>query len=606
MSEDVWTSTQAGAKAKWVAAKATWRQFHANQEISGDIPDLRIGLAATFTANTLSQFVGAHLISEGYKPNIAVGPYNQLFQVCLDPKSHFGATCDAIALLWRIEDLMGQELDAFLNRENAALARACDKLALLAGAISNLRSNFSGTVIISIPAVPTGLPVNLSSLDYATRLGHFHRTMTARFIEIVDKLQDVRPVDFDSVQREVGFAASFDPRQWYLYRQPFSDAFLHEAGIKIARIIVAARRNAKKCIVLDCDDTLWGGIIGEDGLDGIEIGAEYPGSAFRDFQRLLLHWRRQGIFIALLSKNNEDDVWEVFDKHSAMLLKRTDISAWQINWLPKADNIALIAKALSIGIDSLVFVDDNPMEISYMQQAQPEVTSILLPADPADIVSTLQRVTLFDRLEITDEDLARVDMMRAEMDREQLSAKMSKEEFLETLGLKIELFQARPDDLGRVTQLINKTNQFNLTTIRKTLDEVRALANSSNHRVYALRVSDKFGDYGLTGVLLLDISADRRVWSISNLLLSCRVLGRGVEAGLLAALARDAAAEDAVEFIATFIPTKKNALASTFLPDYGFKPDGDRWRLALKDAPELPSFVERVAGSKVAQSERAA
>jgi FkbH-like protein len=606
MSDGPRTTAQTGAKSAWVAAKATWRQFQAKHENSGDSPDLRVGLAASFTANTLSQFVGAHLVSEGYKPEIGIGPYNQLLQMCIDPKSYFGAACDVIALLWRIEDFMGDELDAFLNSENTALGRACDKLESIAVAISNLRSNFSGTIIVSIPTMPTGLPVNLSSLDHATRLGHFHRTIIACFIEIVGKFQDVRLVDFDGVQREVGFSASFDPRQWYLYRQPFSDAFLHQAGIKIARIIVAARRSAKKCIVLDCDNTLWGGVVGEDGIDGIEIGTEYPGSAFRDFQRLLLHWRRQGIFLALLSKNNENDVWEVFEKHSAMLLKQTDISAWQINWLPKAENIASIAKALNIGIDSLVFIDDNPMEISYMQQAQPEVTSILLPEDPSDIVSTLQSVTLFDRLEITEEDLARVDMMRAEMDREQLSVKMSKQEFLETLGLKFELFQARSDDLGRVTQLINKTNQFNLTTIRKTLDEVRVLANSSNHRVYALRVSDRFGDYGLTGVLLVDISADHRVWTISNLLLSCRVLGRGVEAGLLAALASDAATEGAVEFVASFIPTKKNALASTFLPDYGFKPDGDRWRLALKDAPGLPSFVERIDGSKVANSERAA
>ena len=599
--------TQDGAKPSWVVAKSAWRRYQVDRKTSGESPNLRIGLAASFTADTLGQFVGAHLVAEGFKPDITIGPYNQLFQVCLDPTSHFGPDCDAIVLLWRIEDLMSEELDAFLNRDSGAFAKACDKLSALVGAFSNLRSSFSGTVVVSTPTVPTGLPADLSSLDHASGLGRFHRMLTGRFIEMIEKLQDVRLIDLDGVQRQIGYAASFDPRQWYMYRQPFSDAFLHDAGTKIARIVVAARRSAKKCIVLDCDNTLWGGIIGEDGLDGIEIGTEFPGLAFRDFQRLLLHWRRQGVFLALLSKNNEDDVWEVFDNHSAMLLKRTDISAWQINWQPKAENIALIAKSLNIGIDSLVFVDDNPMEISYMRQAQPEVTSILLPEDPAEIVSALQKTTLFDRLDITDEDLTRVDMMRAELDRDQLSAKISKQEFLDTLGLKIDLFQAGTDDLGRVAQLINKTNQFNLTTIRKTLDEVRSLANSPNHRVYALRVSDKFGEYGLTGVILIDISADRQIWTISNLLLSCRVLGRGVEAGLLASLASDAAAEGASEFVATFIPTKKNALASTFLPDYRFKPDGDRWRLALSDAPALPSFVERVDhANKKSRAERAA
>jgi|SRR5580700_1670068 FkbH-like protein len=588
------TPEQVNTKTAWISAKAAWRRFQAEQESSPEKPDTRIGVAASFTASTLSPFVGAYLVAEGFRPEISVGPYNQLFQVCFDYKSFFGTDCGVICLLWRIEDLMGEELDRFLNRDGAALGQACDKLVALAGAISTLRSTFSGTVIVSIPSVPTGIPADISSLDHAAQLGHFHRTVVARFIEIAANLRDVRLVDFDAAQREVGFQASFDARQWYIYRQPFSDAFLHSAGTKLARIIVAGRRSAKKCVVLDCDNTLWGGFIGEDGLDGIEIGTEFPGSAFRDFQRLLLHWLRQGILLALLSKNNEPDVWEVFDEHSAMLLKRGDISAWQINWQPKAENIALIAKALNIGTNSLVFVDDSPMEISYMQQARPEVTSILLPEDPAEIVSTLQNTVLFDRLDITDEDLGRAEMVRAELDREQLGAKMSKQEFLETLGLKIDLFQAGTNDLGRVTQLINKTNQFNLTTTRKTLDEVRALANSPNHRVYAFRISDKFGEYGLTGVVLVDISADRRTWTLSNLLLSCRVLGRGVEAGLLAALASDAAAEGAVEFIGVFVPTKKNAPASSFLPDFGFKPDGDRWRLPLTDAPKLPSFVERI------------
>jgi len=600
-------ATKGGSGRPWLAAKLAWRQFQRSQEEkSGASPDVRIGIAASFTANTLSQFVGAHLVSQGFRPQFTLGPYNQLFQVCLDPVPYFGSKCDAVALLWRIEDLMANELDDYLNGDNAALTGAGDKLASFAAAISNLRRIFFGTIIISTPPLPAGIHGTLGSLDHPSRLGQFHRRITTQFVEAIDERQGVQLVDLDGVQREVGLSVSFDPRLWYLYRQPFSDPFLHEAGVRISRIICATRRSAKKCVVLDCDNTLWGGIIGEDGLDGIEIGTEYPGSAFLDFQRLLLRWRRQGIFLSILSKNNEADVWEVFDKHEGMLLKRTDISAWKINWQPKAENIPLIAKALNIGLDSLVFVDDSLMEISYMRQAQPDVTSILLPEDPADIVSALQSLTLFDRLELTQEDLARVDMMRVEKDREQLSAKMTREEFLESLELKLDLSPARTDDLGRVTQLINKTNQFNLTTIRKTLDEVRAISNSPTHRIYALRVSDKFGEYGLTGVVLVEISADRRVWIICNLLLSCRVLGRGVEAGLIASLASDAAAEGAVEFIASFIPTKKNALATTFLPDHGFRPHGDRWRIAVKDAPELPTFIARVNVPKPVETGRAA
>jgi FkbH-like protein len=300
------------------------------------------------------------------------------------------------------------------------------------------------------------------------------------------------------------------------------------------------------------------------------------------------------VFLAIASKNNEADVWEVFDRHDAMALKREHLSAWQINWLPKAENIALIAKALNIGVDSLVYIDDSPMEVAYMQGAQPEVTSVLLPEDPADIVPTLQRLFLFDRLDVTQEDRERADMMRAERGREALGAKMSKDEFLRALGLRFELFRARPEDLGRITQLINKTNQFNLTTRRRTLDEVRALAGSPDHRIYGLRVADRFGEYGLTGVVVIEVSADRAVWTIDTLLLSCRVLGRGVEEALLSGLAADARAGGAAEFVASFIPSKKNVLAATFLPDHGFRAEGEIWRMPVCDAPSLPAFVERL------------
>jgi FkbH-like protein len=582
------------APPAWVQAKARWRKFVAEQANSGAPSDLHIGLAASFTVHNLVQFVGAALIADGYRPQIAVGPYNQLFQVCLDPKAHFGEKCDAAVLLWRMEELLFDEIDGAIGQDKDFWPRTIEKLDALVAAVSNLRSAFSGTIIVSVPPLPARLAIGPLALGNPTGLGAFHRSVVDHFIAKVTTLADVRLLDLDAIQRQVGFDASSDLRQWYLYKQPFSDAFLHCAGAQVGRLVRAARQSAKKCVVLDCDNTLWGGIIGEDGLDGIELGDDYPGSAFRDFQRVLLNWRRQGIFLAILSRNNEADVWEVFERHGAMVLKRTDISAWQINWLPKAENLLRIAKKLNISVDSLVFIDDDPMEIAYMQQVHPQVTSILLPKDPAELPTVLQGLTVFDRLETTAEDLARVDAMRAETDREQVSARMTREEFLQALQLKLDLSIAGADDLNRVTQLINKTNQFNLTTVRRTLEEVRSLASLSDHRIYSLRVRDKFGDYGLTGVAIVQVSPDRTRWTIESLLLSCRVLGRGVESALLAILADDARAQGVNEFVASFLPTAKNSLAANFLPDHGFEPDGPHWRLTVANAPDLPAFVERV------------
>ncbi|HWD56769.1 MAG TPA: HAD-IIIC family phosphatase [Stellaceae bacterium] len=583
---------EAAARAAAIATKRLWREHLARGDVE---PALRIGIAASFTAETLVPFVGGTLVAEGFAAEFKVGPYNQLFQTCLAPETCFHGPCGAVVLLWRLEDLMLDEIAGFLAGDPVALARASDKLSSFAGAIRQLRANFAGMVVAGVPPYPAGINGDALALDNPGALGAFHRRLTAEFVDEIGRIDGVTLIDLDAVQRQVGLTASLDARKWYLYRQPFSDAFLHAAGKQLARIVLASRRAAKKCVVLDADNTLWGGIVGEDGIDGIQLGDEFPGSAYRDFQKLMLCLRARGVFLAVASKNNEADVFEVFDKHSGMVLRREHLSAWQINWRPKAEGIPLIAGSLNIGTDSLVFIDDNPMEIAYMRDARPEVTSILLPSDPADIVATIQALTLFDQLEVTDEDRKRADMMRAERDRESLGAQISHGDFLAALDLKVDLFRAKTEDLGRVTQLINKTNQYNLTTIRRTLDEVRALANSDDWRLYAFRVTDKFGEYGLTGVIIAQVSPDRRRWTLDSVLMSCRVLGRGVEAALIGGLAGDARAEGAVEFVGSYIPTAKNAICQSFLPDQGFTQVGDReWHLDLADAPAIPAHIERV------------
>lgn len=583
---------EAAAKSAAIEAKKLWREHLARGDAE---PALRVGIAASFTADTLVPFFGSALLAENTTAEFAVAPFNQLFQTCLDPQAGFHGPTGVIVLLWRLEDLMLDEIAGFLAGDLEALNRASGKLASFIAAIRQLRANFKGMVIAGVPPYPTGAAGNLLSLDNAAGLGAFHRKLAAEFIDDVGRIEGVTLVDLDAVQRQIGVGPSFDARKWYLYRQPYSDAFLHTVGRQLARIVTASRRAAKKCIVLDADNTLWGGIVGEDGIDGIQIGDEFPGSAYRDFQKLLLSWRARGVLLAVASKNNEADVLEVFDKHSGMVLKREHLSAWQINWLPKAENIPLIARSLNIGTDSLVFIDDNPMEVAYMRDARPEVTSVLVPSEPADIVAAMQALTLFDQLDVTDEDRKRADMMRAERDRESFSAQINHDDFLRALDLKVDLFRAKTEDLGRVTQLINKTNQYNLTTIRRTLDEVRALAASDDWRVYAFRVNDKFGEYGLVGVIIAEVSSDRRRWTLDSVMMSCRVLGRGVEATLIGGLANDARAEGVVEFVGSYIPTAKNAICASFLPDQGFTQIGEReWRLDLCDAPAIPDHVTRL------------
>jgi len=576
-------------------ARATWRKYVEEASRKEIKSPLHIGLAASFTANSFIPFLGATMSSAGLNPSIEIGPYNQIFSICVDYKSIFGAKCEVIILLYRLEDIALEEIQCYLHGDSTALERAIAKLDFLLSALDTLRRTFGGSIIVNLPPFPTALSVHALNLENPYGLGALHRALSTRFIEQVRNIKGIHLCDFDAVQRECGIKNSFDSRQWYLYRQPFTDSFLFEAGTLLGRMLVALRNPPKKCVVLDCDNTLWGGVIGEDGLGGIELGDEFPGTAYRDFQRFLLYLCQKGIFLALASKNNETDVWEVFDKHGGMLLKREHISAWQINWESKHENILKIAKSLNIGVDSLVFIDDNPMEIDLMRTAQPEVHSVLLPEDPADILFYIRNLALFDRCEVTEEDRQRVGMMHAEKQRKLHGQNLTKEGYLRSLDLRLVFFQVREQDLERVTQLINKTNQFNLTTIRRSLDEVRVLTQSPKHRIFGLRVSDKFGDYGLTGVVICEISDDHSQWFVDTLLLSCRVLGRGVETALLATLASKARIDNASELIAFFTPTAKNAVAFAFLRDHGFQTtDERRWHIKLAEVPAFHPSVTLV------------
>ena len=278
-----------------------------------------------------------------------------------------------------------------------------------------------------------------------------------------------------------------------------------------------------------------------------------------------------------------------------MILRLDHLTARRIDWRSKPENLIEIAKELNIGVDSLVFIDDSKMEIDYVRSVLPEVSCILLPEDPADIMAAVSDLELFDRLEVSDEDRKRPEMMRAEIDRKALIDRVSPDDFLKTLQLRVDLFAAGSENLGRITQLINKTNQFNLSTRRRTLDQMRALLQSPNFRIFGLNVFDRFGEYGLTGAVVVEQKNEGQTWFIDTLLLSCRVLGRGVERAMISLLADNALASGAREFVACYVPTPKNGLAATYLADHGFvRIDQDNFRLDLTGAGPASGPVARL------------
>lgn len=568
--------------------KTLWRNYRAEARKKPLPADIRVALAGSFTPDSLAPHIGGVLLQKGFTaPDFVIAPYNQIHQLCLDHHAVIGRDdMDVIIILWRIEDVMPAALGSALHGKDEAVDALLGEVRALARAVKKLKESFAGTVILSAPPYPS-LP-SFDARDPRQPYGGaaLHRAVTEAWHRETAGL-DAHALDLQALLANEGFAAAHDERKMYLYRQPYTEDFLAVLGRQTARLIAAGKMAAKKCIVLDADNTLWGGIVGEDGLSGIQLGDEFPGSAFRDFQNYLLHLRARGVLLAVASRNNPDDVYEVFDKHDAMVLKREHISVFEIGWDSKADSLRRIAGKLNIGTDALVFIDDTAKEIGEIQARLPEVTCLLAPEDPAGLPGLLRGSDLFDTLNVTAEDRSRAQMVIEEQRRQGDSARMSEEEFRAGLGLTVDVFAPEPQHMARIAQLINKTNQFNLTTIRRTQPEIEALARSGI--VLAAEISDRYGAYGLTGAAILTPGAAPDTWVIDTLLMSCRVLGRGAETAFIAKLAEAAQKRGAKELRGKYIPTPKNDMVREIYGRHGFRQDEKTGEWAAKPADVTPA-----------------
>lgn len=322
----------------------------------------------------------------------------------------------------------------------------------------------------------------------------------------------------------------------------------------------------KKCLVLDLDNTLWGGVLGEDGIDGIQIGGDYPGKAFLFFQQALLELSKSGVLLAICSKNNEQDVQEVWDRNPFLVLKRENFVAYRINWSDKANNIVEIAKELNIGLDSIVFVDDNPSERELVRQLLPMVEVPDFPSQPYELPTFYEKLVkdYFKVYTITDEDRQKAQQYKENALRTQMQSSFDDiSSFLRSLDLCLTIEKANEFNIQRVAQMTQKTNQFNLTTHRYTDTDIRKFLQEG-WDIWCLSVSDKFGDSGITGCIML--KGDE----IDSLLLSCRVLGKGIEFAFVKSIMKKYKKDGKREIRATYIPTIKNHQVSEFYENCGF------------------------------------
>ncbi len=400
-------------------------------------------------------------------------------------------------------------------------------------------------------------------------------------------------VDTNLCLARVGARDFYDSRFWHIARAPYSRPALEEIARETMQYIRLLKGRNKKCLVLDCDNVLWGGTIGEDGLSGIKLGKVYPGSAYYEIQQEILNLYNRGVVLALCSKNNEADVWEVFRRHPDMVLREEHIATAQINWQDKAGNIQRIAQDLNLALDSLVFVDDSEFEAALVRSLLPEVEVIQLPENRAvEYRDILVRCGLFDTLTFSAEDARRGAMYRAESDRGRLRAESTDlETYYASLEMAVEIRFADDFSIPRIAQLTQKTNQFNLTTRRYSESDIRQLSGSDRADVVCLRLRDRFGDSGIVGVAILKYEAENAVFD--TFLLSCRVLGRRVEEVLLLECLRLAKRRCRTVAIGKYRPTSKNHQVQEFYPKQGFQPAEAEAESVRRFALDLSTFARK-------------
>ncbi len=469
---------------------------------------------------------------------------------------------------------------------DAVLAEVDVFAGLIARAAARCRAVFVANWVM--PRAARGL----GPLDHRPGLGirHLLDAMNLRLAEALEATPNAYVLDTERWIAAAGGDAAWSPKLMAAAKQPFAAPVFRAATTDIAAALDGMAGDARKLVILDLDNTLWGGVVGETGWEGIALGGHsLKGEAFLAFQRRLKALTRRGIVLALASKNDEAVALEAITRHPDMALTRDDFAGWRIDWNDKAENIRALLADLNLGPRHAVFIDDNPAERGRVAEAFPDMLVPDWPADPTLYASALDALPCFDTVSLTDEDRARAKSYAAERGRRAAAQNQSPEAWLESLAVTI---RAEPLDAGNLTraaQLLNKTNQMNLRTRRMTSEELMAWANAPARACFTFRVADRFGDYGLTG--LASAEMDGRIARVTDFLLSCRVMGRRLEHAMTRELAEWARTHGAETLVAEFIPTERNRPCRDYWDASGFTAEGDTYTWDLAEPYPAPSLV---------------
>ena len=557
---------------------------------------IKVALLSSFTLKGLLETISVKCSNLNIGCNKFEGGYNQYSQEILDLDSNYHKfkadltflAIDTRTLLGELffspYEISDEERRIFIEKkvnEINNLIHACQ-----------LHSN--SKIIIFNCKVPIYSPYGINETKQQYGLQEMICDFNNKLLKISLNNPSVFIYDFQGFISKFGDKNIFDYRQFFFGDIQIKFDYILELADELIRYVIPIMGLNRKCIVLDLDNTLWGGIIGEDNFSGIKLGTKYPGNAFVEFQNHLLALHNRGIILAINSKNNPEDALKVLREHPDMVLREKNFACIKINWKDKASNLREIAQEINIGLESLIFFDDDPINCEFIKKALPMVKTINLPKDPSFYSQILMDLSDFNLFQITKEDQLRGKMYYEEHQRDDLKKQViSLDEFLSELNIKIKIRDVNDFTIPRISQLTLKTNQFNLTTNRYQEEKIKEYKNSENFIVGSAEVQDKFGNNGITGSFIIK-KIDSKIWEIDTFLLSCRVMGRKVEQALMSYIINKAKNESVEKVYAKYIPTQKNQPCSNFLNDFGFEKDNDNWVFFSEKPFKFPKNIELI------------
>jgi len=556
---------------------------------------VRIAILSSYVLDPLVPFLDVECRRAGLTPAFYVAPFNQCTQEVLNPSSGlyaFGPEIVFVAL--DLEDLF-PAVRRVPSVDDLARGRA-EIRGTVAGLVQELHARSTALIVVHELTFTGSSPHGILDNRRGDGLSRWTEDVNRDLAEDLGAQAHAFLLPLRQVLGRAGNERGQSRKLFYMARMRHTDGALRELASYSMRYVKPLKGLTRKCVVVDLDGTLWGGVVGEVGPDGIQLGPVAPGIEFVDFQEALLNLTKRGILLAVCSKNNPDDVMPVLREHKHMVLREEHFAAVRINWRNKAENLREIAEELNIGLDSFVFLDDNPVERELIRQMLPQVLTIELPRDASQYRPTLENLSDFELLALTKEDEQRASQYRANRQRQALELSSgSLDDYLHSLEIRAEIARAEGHHVPRLVQMLNKTNQFNTTTRRYQTPEIERFVASPDHRVYVLEVADRFGEHGLVGSAI--VRRERDAWRIDNVLLSCRVMGLSVETVLLKRIYDAARLHDAARLVGEFIPTAKNGPTADFYRRHGFQLAGEvdgaqAWTLDPRvDRIEDPAWI---------------